>query len=46
MGWIYAAPFAGFSLLALRYFLSLFGTIDRYANMDSLVSEKANGESR
>ena len=31
MGWIYAAPALGFSLLALRYALSLAGLIDRRA---------------
>ena len=31
MGWIYTAPVIGFSLLALRYALSLFGVIDRRA---------------
>lgn len=46
MGWIYAAPFAGFSLLALRYLLSLFGTIDRYVSRDGLVLDKTIGESR
>lgn len=29
MGWIYAAPLAGFLLLALRYLLSLSSVIDR-----------------
>ncbi len=29
MGWIYAAPLAGFLLLALRYLLSLSGITDR-----------------
>jgi TRAP-type C4-dicarboxylate transport system permease small subunit len=29
MGWIYVAPAIGFGLLALRYFLSLVGAIDR-----------------
>ncbi len=32
MGWIYTAPVIGFSLLALRYALSLFGVIDRRAD--------------
>ncbi|MEI4472205.1 TRAP transporter small permease [Frigidibacter sp. MR17.24] len=31
MGWIYVAPVAGFALLALRYGLSLFGMLDRFA---------------
>ena len=31
MGWIYAAPVIGFALLALRYGLSFFGVIDRFA---------------
>lgn len=31
MGVIYMAPVAGFLLLALRYALSLFGVIDRFA---------------
>ncbi len=31
MGWIYVAPTIGFALLALRYFLSLAGAIDRFA---------------
>jgi TRAP-type C4-dicarboxylate transport system permease small subunit len=30
--WIYLAPAIGFGLLALRYFLSLIGVIDRYSN--------------
>lgn len=30
MGWVYAAPVVGFSLLALRYGLSLFNVIDRF----------------
>ena len=30
MGWIYAAPFTGFSLLFLRYGLSFLGAIDRF----------------
>lgn len=29
--WIYLAPTAGFSLMALRYALSFFGLIDRFA---------------
>lgn len=32
MGWIYVAPTIGFALLALRYFLSLGGLIDRFPN--------------
>lgn len=31
MGWVYVAPLIGFSLLALRYALSLFGTYDRFS---------------
>lgn len=31
MSWIYAAPVAGFSLLAFRYLLSLLGVLDRYS---------------
>lgn len=31
MGWVYMAPVIGFSLLGLRYGLSLFGVIDRRA---------------
>lgn len=31
MGWIYIAPAIGFALLALRYLLSLIGTIDRFS---------------
>lgn len=30
MGWIYMAPVVGFSLLGLRYALSLFNLIDRF----------------
>lgn len=30
IGWIYLAPTIGFGLLALRYFLSLFGLLDRF----------------
>ncbi|MVA98597.1 TRAP transporter small permease subunit [Nitratireductor sp. CAU 1489] len=30
MGWIYVAPMIGFSLLALRFLLSLLGGIDRF----------------
>lgn len=30
MGWIYVAPTIGFALMALRYFLSLTGAIDRF----------------
>lgn len=30
--WIYLAPAIGFGLLALRYFLSLIGVIDRFSN--------------
>lgn len=30
MGWIYLAPLLGFGLLALRFALSLFGSIDRF----------------
>lgn len=32
--WIYLAPTIGFLLLGLRYGLSLFGVIDRYAGQD------------
>lgn len=32
MGWVYMAPVVGFGLLSLRYGLSLFGAIDRFAN--------------
>lgn len=32
--WIYLAPTIGFLLLGLRYALSLFGVIDRYAGQD------------
>ena len=31
MGWIYLAPWIGFGLLALRFALSFFGALDRYA---------------
>ncbi|MHA7874204.1 TRAP transporter small permease [Roseivivax sp.] len=31
MGWIYAAPVAGFCLLSLRYALSFFSVIDRFS---------------
>jgi TRAP-type C4-dicarboxylate transport system permease small subunit len=31
MGWIYAAPVIGFSLLGLRFALSFFGRIDRFS---------------
>lgn len=43
MGWIYAAPVLGFSLLGLRYALSLFGVIDRFAKSPgaSMVNEEA-----
>lgn len=43
MGWIYAAPVLGFSLLALRYTLSLFGVIDRFAKSPgvSMINEEA-----
>ncbi|MEM7428808.1 MAG: TRAP transporter small permease [Pseudomonadota bacterium] len=34
MGWIYAAPVVGFSLLGLRYALSFFGIIDRFSKAD------------
>ncbi|WP_102223400.1 TRAP transporter small permease [Acidimangrovimonas sediminis] len=37
MGIIYLAPVAGFVLLALRYGLSLFGVIDRYATQEEAV---------
>ena len=30
VGWIYAAPVAGFALLSLRYALSFFSTYDRF----------------
>ena len=33
MGWIYMAPVIGFSLLGLRYALSLFGALDRFKHM-------------
>lgn len=36
MGWIYVAPTVGFGLLALRYLLSLAGTIDRFAETTSV----------
>lgn len=39
MGWIYAAPVAGFALLGLRFALSLFGAIDRFQPADPLVGE-------
>ena len=32
--WIYLAPTIGFLLLGLRYALSLFGVIDRFAGQD------------
>ncbi|MCA0918824.1 TRAP transporter small permease [Pseudooceanicola nanhaiensis] len=35
MGYIYIAPVVGFVLLALRYGLSLFGVIDRFAPQES-----------
>lgn len=31
-GWIYAAPMVGFALLALRFFLSLVGVIERFTS--------------
>jgi len=31
MGWIYLAPLIGFGLLALRFALSFFGALDRFA---------------
>ncbi|SER84525.1 Tripartite ATP-independent transporter, DctQ component [Tranquillimonas rosea] len=39
MGWIYAAPVAGFALLGLRFALSLFGVIDRFQPAEPLVGE-------
>ncbi len=38
MGWIYMAPVMGFSLLGLRYALSLSGRFDRYKDIP--VAEK------
>ncbi|EGB16000.1 Tripartite ATP-independent periplasmic transporter DctQ component [Pseudodesulfovibrio mercurii] len=35
MGWIYLAPVMGFTLLGLRYFLSLIGFIDRFGQNKS-----------
>ena len=35
MGWLYVAPTIGFALLALRYLLSLTGTIDRYSKTET-----------
>lgn len=32
MGWLYAAPVIGFSLLALRFALSFCGIVDRFSN--------------
>ncbi|MTI17664.1 TRAP transporter small permease [Rhodobacteraceae bacterium RKSG542] len=40
MGWIYLAPAVGFSLLALRYALSFFGVINRYADKPGANSEE------
>ncbi len=34
MGWLYAAPLAGFGLLALRFALSFFGVIDRFSGAE------------
>ena len=39
MGWIYAAPVIGFALLALRYGLSFFGVIDRFAAAEDPSAE-------
>jgi len=39
MGWIYAAPVVGFALLALRFGLSLFGVIDRFAAQPEIDGE-------
>ena len=35
MGWLYVAPTVGFTLLALRYLLSLTGMIDRYSQTEA-----------
>ena len=35
MGWLYVAPTIGFTLLALRYLLSLTGMIDRYSQTEA-----------
>ncbi len=46
MGWIYMAPMIGFLLLALRYGLSFFGVLNRFAplpedeNMDPREGER------
>lgn len=42
MGWIYAAPVAGFCLLSLRYALSFFGVIDRFSAAPGAA--KADGD--
>lgn len=36
IGWLYLAPMVGFLLLALRYFLSLTGQIDRFTQTDEV----------
>ena len=36
IGWLYLAPMIGFLLLALRYFLSLIGRLDRFARADEV----------
>lgn len=36
VGWVYLAPMIGFLLLGLRYFLSLIGQFDRFANSDGM----------
>lgn len=35
MGWLYVAPTTGFTLLALRYLLSLTSMIDRYSQTEA-----------
>lgn len=39
MAWIYAAPAIGFSLLTLRYLMSLFAFIDRY-RVDTAIEDR------
>ena len=44
MGWIYAAPVAGFALLALRYALSLFGIVDRFSSSGEEIETETDEE--
>ena len=41
MGWIYAAPVIGFSLLGLRFILSLLGINNRFPDMNNKTEEVA-----